>query len=134
MAKEDNALEVGIMEWGKPSLYACPECHGVLFQLEEGSNLRFRCHPGHAYSRETLLAEFSERMEETLWNAVRSMEEMTRLMQRMANHLSEHKHDQAAQLLSDEARRTQRHAKAIRQLVTGQLRPNESPGPSNLRG
>ncbi|MBW0000281.1 MAG: chemotaxis protein CheB [Verrucomicrobia bacterium] len=127
IAKEDNALEVGIMEWGTPSLYACPECRGVLFQLEEGSNLRFRCHTGHAYSLETLPAEFSERMEETLWNAVRSMEESMLLMQRMADRLSEHNHDQAAQRLLHEAQRTQQNADVIRQLVTGPFRLSESP-------
>jgi two-component system chemotaxis response regulator CheB len=64
IAKEDNALEVGIMEWAEPSIYACPECHGVLLQLKEGSNLRFRCHTGHAYSLEALLADFSERTDQ----------------------------------------------------------------------
>jgi two-component system, chemotaxis family, protein-glutamate methylesterase/glutaminase len=123
IAREDNALEVGIMEWGDPSSYACPECRGVLLQLKEGSNLRFRCHTGHAYSLEALLAEFSERTEETLWSAVRSMEETTLLMQRMATHLSKHEHARAAQLLLKESQRTQRHADLVRLLVTGQYDP-----------
>jgi two-component system, chemotaxis family, protein-glutamate methylesterase/glutaminase len=126
IAKEDNAIEVGIMEWGEPSLYACPECHGVLLQLKEGSNLRFRCHTGHAYSLESLLAEFSERTEETLWNAIRSMEETTLLMRRMAAHLAEHQHDQAAESLSKEAQRTQQRADMVRQVVMGD--PNPGPG------
>src|SRR5262249_36510400 len=43
-------LEEGSMELGKASVYSCPECHGVLMQLEEGGVKRFRCHTGHAYS------------------------------------------------------------------------------------
>jgi len=27
---------------GEPSRFACPECHGVLLQLEGGSRIRFR--------------------------------------------------------------------------------------------
>ena len=72
IAKEDNPLEAGIIDWGEPSVYACPECHGVLLQLKEGSNLRFRCHTGHAYSLEALPADFTERTEESLWSAIRS--------------------------------------------------------------
>src|ERR1700749_2907719 len=58
IAREDNALESGIMKWGEPSVYACPECHGTLLQLKEGGSMRFRCHTGHAYSVDSLLAEF----------------------------------------------------------------------------
>ena len=42
IAKEANAMESGIMDWGEPSYYVCPECHGVLLQLKEESSLRFR--------------------------------------------------------------------------------------------
>jgi two-component system chemotaxis response regulator CheB len=50
IARADGALESGIMKWGEPSIYACPECHGTILQLKEGENVRFRCHTGHAYS------------------------------------------------------------------------------------
>lgn len=41
-------LEEEIMSLGPRSKYACPECHGVLIQIEEGRIVRFRCHTGHA--------------------------------------------------------------------------------------
>jgi two-component system, chemotaxis family, protein-glutamate methylesterase/glutaminase len=117
IAREDNALESGIMQWGEPSVYACPECHGVLLQLKEGSNLRFRCHTGHAYSVETLLDEFHEQTEETLWNAIRSIEESVLLMGRMAKHLKEHQHTDAAEALLNKAREAQERAKLVRDVV-----------------
>ncbi|MBV8900039.1 MAG: chemotaxis protein CheB [Verrucomicrobia bacterium] len=129
IAKENNALEAGITEWGEPSLYACPECHGVLLQLKEGSNVRFRCHTGHAYSLETLLAEFTERTEETLWNAIRSMEEMILLLQRMARQMAEHGHDQAADTLEQKVRDTQERTDLVRQAVMQHEKPiNEETG------
>jgi two-component system chemotaxis response regulator CheB len=117
IAQEDNALEAGILGWGEPSLYACPECHGVLLQLKEGTHLRFRCHTGHAYSLEALLAEYTERTEETLWNAVRSMEETVLLLRRMAAQVAEHGHAQAAAALEQKAREAQQRADLVRQAV-----------------
>lgn len=37
IAKEQKALEAGVLQLGEPSNYACPECHGVLLQLQEGA-------------------------------------------------------------------------------------------------
>ena len=55
IAKEKKALDAGVLQLGEPSNYACPECHGVLLQIQGGSLFRFRCHTGHAYSIESLL-------------------------------------------------------------------------------
>lgn len=117
IAREDHALESGVMKWGEPSVYACPECHGVLLQLKEGSHLRFRCHTGHAYSIESLLAEFTEHTEETLWSAIRSMEETTLLLQGMARHVAEHHHETAAKSLLAKAAESQQRAELVRQAV-----------------
>lgn len=117
IAREDNALESGIMKWGEPSIYACPECHGVLLQLKEGKNIRFRCHTGHAYSVDSLLAEFAEKTEESLWSAIRAIEEGVILMRSLAEHFSEqHKGTDAEELLR-KARESQQRAELVRQAV-----------------
>jgi two-component system, chemotaxis family, protein-glutamate methylesterase/glutaminase len=90
IAKEVKALEIGILNWGKPSIYACPECHGVLLQKDEGTSIRFRCHTGHAYSADSLLAEFSIKTEESLWSAIRALEEDVLLMRGLAQHSAAH--------------------------------------------
>jgi len=63
---EENPIDAGLERVGEPSRFACPECHGVLLQLKEGSRFRFRCHTGHAYSVASLLAAISEGSEESL--------------------------------------------------------------------
>src|SRR5262249_39657547 len=73
-----------ILKWGKPSVYTCPECHGVLLQRHEGNTIRFRCHTGHAYSADSLFAELSIRTEETLWSAIRALEEDVLFMKGLA--------------------------------------------------
>ena len=90
IAKEVKALENGILKWGKPSIYACPECHGVLLQRDEGNSIRFRCHTGHAYSADSLLAEFGIKTEESLWSAIRALEEDVLLMRGLAQHSAAH--------------------------------------------
>ena len=32
IAMQDKALHVGVRELGEPSMFACPECHGVLLR------------------------------------------------------------------------------------------------------
>jgi two-component system chemotaxis response regulator CheB len=61
IAAESEAIEAGVLKFGSPSQYACPECHGVLRQVKERGVMRFRCHTGHAYTLESLLAESSRR-------------------------------------------------------------------------
>lgn len=117
IAREDNALESGIMKWGEPSVYACPECHGVLLQLKEGGNLRFRCHTGHAYSVDSLLAEFSEKTEETLWSAIRAIEEGVLLMRDLAKHFGERHNGADAEELLRRADESQQRANLVRQAV-----------------
>jgi two-component system, chemotaxis family, protein-glutamate methylesterase/glutaminase len=90
IAKDEKALESGILKWGEPSLYSCPECHGVLLQRNEARNIRYRCHTGHAYSAESLLADLSIKTEETLWSAIRVLEEGALFMRGLAQHSAEH--------------------------------------------
>jgi len=117
IAREDGALESGIMKWGEPSVYACPECHGVLLQLKEGTNVRFRCHTGHAYSVDSLLAEFGEKTEESLWSAIRAIEEGVLLMRDLAKHFGERHNGEDADALLTKADEAQRRADLVRQAV-----------------
>ena len=69
---------------GQPSPFVCPECGGALWESERGGFLHFRCHVGHGYSAESLLADQSDTLEAALWTAVRSLEEKADLARRLA--------------------------------------------------
>ncbi|MGI4020537.1 MAG: chemotaxis protein CheB [Janthinobacterium lividum] len=64
--------------------FNCPGCGGVLWQVDKGSALRFRCHVGHAYTSASLLAEQTKKMEETMWTALRMFEERKNLLTTMS--------------------------------------------------
>ncbi|BAU09635.1 CheB methylesterase [Leptolyngbya sp. NIES-3755] len=119
VAREDNGLERGIINFGEFSPYTCPECHGVLMQLKEGNLIRFRCHTGHAYSLNSLLAEVTESIEETLWDGIRTIEASEMLMTHTANHLREMNQPEAADLLLQKAEAAKRRADLVRQAVMG---------------
>jgi two-component system chemotaxis response regulator CheB len=89
----------------------------VLLSLEEGSNLRFRCHTGHAYTLETLLADFNDKNEEALWNAVRALEETIMLLRRMADNVHAHGHESAAQVFRDNAAAAQARIDRLRDAI-----------------
>jgi two-component system chemotaxis response regulator CheB len=120
IAKEDTALNAGVLKLGEPSNYACPECHGVLLQLNEEKRIRFRCHTGHAYSVESLLAEITEGVEDSLWNAIRSIEESVLLLRHLGEHLTDGETGNTAEKFLAQAQEAQRRADLVRQAAMSQ--------------
>lgn len=64
--------------------FNCPGCGGVLWKVEKDSDLRYRCHVGHAYTAASLLADQTKKIEETMWTALRMFEERKNLLTTMA--------------------------------------------------
>lgn len=69
---------------GIPSPWPCPDCNGVLWEIEDGPVLRFRCRVGHAWVAETLLEHQGEGVEGALWMALRALEDRAALSTRLA--------------------------------------------------
>ncbi|MFJ7281254.1 hypothetical protein [Pseudomonas sp. NPDC099000] len=72
------------MGLGKVSQFTCPDFHGVLVQIEEGSIVRFPCHTGHAFSMKSLICEVNEAIDTGLWDTLRAVEERILLLRQMA--------------------------------------------------
>jgi two-component system chemotaxis response regulator CheB len=68
---------------GPPSGFACPECHGALWELREGELVRFRCRTGHAFSADNAAASLDEDVERSLWAALRALEEKGALARKL---------------------------------------------------
>jgi two-component system, chemotaxis family, protein-glutamate methylesterase/glutaminase len=65
--------------------YNCPNCGGVLWEIDTPGEKRYRCHTGHSYTGPALLASQSEKIEEILWISLRMFEERRNLLTSMAN-------------------------------------------------
>ncbi|HEY1477932.1 MAG TPA: chemotaxis protein CheB, partial [Chthoniobacterales bacterium] len=87
--KPDQNLKTAYFDEGEgtPSVFACPECHGVLWELKDENFMRFRCRVGHSYGTDSLSQELSEASENALWAAMRALEEKAALQRRIADHL-----------------------------------------------
>jgi two-component system chemotaxis response regulator CheB len=125
IAEGGDPMEAGVQKLGTPSMFACPECHGVLSEVSEGPLVRYRCHTGHAYSRATLQAEQNEQVETTLYNAMRALDE--RLL--MLDQLARHEADVAnAGHLRDALARAREAAATVRHLIaSAELKPEAEP-------
>ncbi|MBD2753936.1 chemotaxis protein CheB [Spirosoma validum] len=107
IAAGDTALGTTIGQFGPPSAYACPDCHGVLTRLNEGSLTRFRCHTGHAYSADALLTTVSEKIEDSLYSALRGMDERVSLLNQLGDQFADANHPKQAALYFQQAQETQ---------------------------
>jgi two-component system chemotaxis response regulator CheB len=74
--------EMGVL--GRLSPFTCPSCHGALWELEEGEHLRYRCHTGHAFSQASLLVDQGTIVEESLYTAMRAIQEKSAALRRLA--------------------------------------------------
>ena len=74
---------------GDPSVFTCPACQGALWELKDGDMLRYRCHTGHAFSADTLLAEQTEAAENAIYSALQALEEKARALRRVAERFEE---------------------------------------------
>jgi two-component system chemotaxis response regulator CheB len=116
-AREANLEEEAPKEkQGKPSAFACPECHGVMWEVEEGALLRFRCRVGHAYTADALRVAMSESVEDALWASMRAMEEKASILRRMGSRSSTWLGRQYEQ----EAAGFDQHVKAVHKMLLEQ--------------
>lgn len=102
---------------GKPSAFSCPDCGGVLWEIDEGKFARFRCRVGHAYSPETMLAAQSDVLEEAMWTAMKTLEESARLSKRLAAAERERDHEWMAERFDEKESEARDHADIIRRFL-----------------
>lgn len=113
IAADGGAFDKGIMEWGDPAPFTCPECQGALLRLKENAILRFRCHTGHAFTASTLLAGITEAVERSLWGSMRGVEEQAMLLEHIAEHFRASGRDAAAERFMAKSRQARQLARMI---------------------
>jgi two-component system chemotaxis response regulator CheB len=65
------------------SIFACPDCGGGLWEVQNDVVKRYRCHIGHAYTEKDLVLKQAQIAGTTLWAALRMMEERKHLLRKI---------------------------------------------------
>ncbi|MBE9110800.1 chemotaxis protein CheB [Nodosilinea sp. LEGE 07298] len=119
VAEEKTAAEQGERS-NAASPLTCPDCGGVLWELRDGHLLRFRCHVGHAYSLDSLIAEQADDLERALWTAVRAIEERAALSRRLEAYAKEQNRPKSAEQFAKRAADAEHNVDLVKQIILRQ--------------
>lgn len=68
---------------GRRSVLSCPDCGGVMWEIDEGGVARYRCHVGHTYAAELMSVALDENLRRALATALRALEERQALARKL---------------------------------------------------
>jgi two-component system chemotaxis response regulator CheB len=102
---------------GELSPFTCPECHGSLWEINDGSMLRYRCHVGHAFTAETVLSARAVEVDRILETLLRSHQERAALVRRLAQKEREEGRDSLAEQFEARALEYEHDAEVVRRLA-----------------
>ncbi|MFN2385186.1 MAG: chemotaxis protein CheB [Thermoanaerobaculia bacterium] len=95
----------------------CPDCHGNLWEIQEGDHVRYRCRVGHALSTESMLAAHDDSVEQALWEALRSLEERIALRKRLIEQAHGRRLTNLAVRFEDQLETIEKHAGSLRKVL-----------------
>lgn len=123
LGTEYAALDAETLDRDEPpgvsSVFTCPACGGVLWELEDEDLLRFRCRIGHAYSAEGAVSAQAESLETALRTALRALQERAQLSERLAERVGGGGAKQSQARFEEFAREAREQAAVIRRLLAG---------------
>ena len=126
VAQSRGRWEEGVDTADKRSVLTCPECGGVLWEMDTSTPmLRFQCHTKHAYSADSLVSAQGTAAEASLWASVRRLEEVHSLALRLERHARDHRDTETAGALQRRAQQAKNQADAVRDVILqgGELEP-----------
>lgn len=102
---------------GPRAPYSCPSCGGALWEVNQGHTTHFRCHTGHSFTYTAFLDANVESIEETLWIALRMLEERRTMLSAMAEQDRRKGHSNWSESQQERADELKLHISRIRQLL-----------------
>ena len=116
----DSSMEE-LDQIGHQSKLTCPECNGVLWEVNNPSKLRYRCHTGHSFTGESLDFAQNVAYEEAIWFAIRALHEKQRLLKRLADSAREGHRENSAKDYEESASQAAQHAAVLQKMVSKRL-------------
>jgi two-component system chemotaxis response regulator CheB len=117
---------------GPPSPLTCPDCGGSLWEIKEHDLVRYRCHVGHGFTSESLRDGMDDKLEDTLWSALRAIEENIELRSRMRQRAQDRRLTTFTTSLEEEIAEMKERAAVLRRLLSG-AREDASVHPARAR-
>jgi two-component system chemotaxis response regulator CheB len=102
---------------GRPSTFACPDCHGTLWQIDGARPVRYRCHTGHGFTLRSLEHAQAAATDEALWSALRALNEREKLLLALAADAREGQRQDEAKHYAASAERVALCALTLRDFV-----------------
>jgi two-component system chemotaxis response regulator CheB len=102
---------------GRRSVLSCPDCHGVMWEIDEGELVRFRCHVGHAYTAELMSLALDENLRRAMASALRALEERVMLARKLQKQAENDRHGLLATNWRRKADEFQRNLDVIRAAI-----------------
>lgn len=100
---------------GRRSVLACPDCHGVMWEIDEGELVRYRCHVGHAYTAESMRSAIDENLARALGSALRALDERVAIAEKLRDSAAANQHRKSVELWQHRVDEAQREADIIRE-------------------
>lgn len=104
-------------EIGRRSVLACPDCHGVMWEIDEADLVRYRCHVGHAYSEELMSLALDDNIRSALGSALRALEERVALAEKLHRQAHHRGYRLAADRWAERKREFEAEADVIRKAI-----------------
>jgi two-component system chemotaxis response regulator CheB len=117
IAKNGHYSMANMDKIGRRSVLACPDCHGVMWEIEEGNLVRYRCHVGHAHTAESMRYALDENLTRALAAALRALDERVALAEKLRDKAIESQHKLSVDLWQRRVEETQRDAEIIRESI-----------------
>lgn len=102
---------------GRRSVLSCPDCQGVMWEIDEGELKRFRCHVGHTYTAALMSLALDDSLQRALAVAQRTLEERVALARKLQAQASESGHRHLVDMWRVKAAEAEREMAVIRDSV-----------------
>jgi len=112
-------------EFGRPSVFTCPDCQGTLWELEH-EVLSYRCRTGHAFSPHSILSMQEDNTETGFWAAVRALEERRDLLRKVCERAARQGDARTSDRLSKQAEAVERDILAVQATIQSIIRRRET--------
>ena len=99
---------------GHRSVLTCPDCNGVMWEIDEGNVVRYRCHVGHAYTSDLMSLALDEGLRRALASAARALDERIALTRKLEQQASGFGQKRVAESWARKRREAEQEAKILR--------------------